>query len=183
MPDFKEERTQKFTTIILTVVALSIFGLFAINPTVSTILKLRRELEDNKIVDNKLQGKIQNISTLQKKYVALQGDLPTILSAVPQSPDVPLLAAQIQSIAKSSDVSIENFQTFEVDVQNKVKPGGYSSFEFALSAGGSYNNLYKFMTSLSNMQRIVSIELLTLGRKTGSDQLLLSLKSKAFFSQ
>jgi len=184
MPDFKEERTQKFTTIILTVITLAFFGLFAINPTISTILKLRRELEDNKLVDTKLTQKIQNISTLQKKYAALQSDLPVILSAIPQTSEIPLIAAQIQAVARNSNVFIENFQTFEVEVQKESKPGSYSSFAFALSANGSYNDLYKFVSSLSNMQRVISVELLSLTKKTGSSKFsLLSIKGKAFFSQ
>lgn len=181
VPDFKEERTQKFTTIVLTVMTLSFFGIFAINPTISTILRLQRELEDNKLVDTKLAQKIQNISTLQKKYTSLQGDLPIILSAIPQNAEVPLFAAQIQGVAKNSNVSIENFQTFEVEVEKSASK--YLSFSFALSVSGSYNDLYKFLTTLANMQRVVAIDLLSLTKKTGNSQFELAIKGKTFFSK
>lgn len=182
VPNFKDERTQKFTTIVLTVITLSFFGVFAINPTVSTILKLRKELEDNKFVDNQLTEKIQNISTLQKKYLTLQNDLPFVLSAVPKNSEVPLLAAQIQAIAKNSNVSIVDYQTFEVEIPQKANKQGYLSFSFALSAEGSYNDLHKFITSLSNMQRVVSFELLSLTKKTGSSFLQMAVKGRGFFS-
>ncbi len=182
VPDFKEERTQKFTTILLTVFTLSFFGIFAINPTISTIVKLRKELEDNKLVDSKLTEKIQNISTLQKEYTTLQNDMPFILAAIPQNHEIPLLVAQVQAVAKNSNVLIENFQTFEVEIQKKALPRNYSSFSFALSAEGSYNDLYKFLNSLSNMQRVVSLELLSLTKKSGSDLLQLSIKGRAFFN-
>lgn len=181
VPNFKEERTQKFTTIVLTVITLAFFGIFAINPTVSTIVKLRNEVKDNKFVDRELAQKIQNISTLQKKYTALQSDMPFILSAIPQNSEVPLLAAQIQAIARSSNVFINNFQTFEVEVQ-KSSSKKYSSFSFALSLSGSYNDLYKFLISLSNMQRVVAIDLLSLTKKTGSSSLEIAIKGKVFFS-
>lgn len=182
VPDFKEERTQKFTTIVLTVITLSFFGIFAINPTISTILRLQRELEDDKLVDAKLAEKIQNISTLQKKYASLQADLPIILSAIPQNAEVPLFAAQTQGVAKNSNVAIENFQTFEVET-GKSATRKYASFSFALSVSGSYNDLYKFLTTLANMQRVVAIDLLSLTKKTGNSQLELAIKGKAFFSQ
>lgn len=51
LPNLKGEKTQKFTTLILTFFALSFFGLLAINPTISTISELNKELEDNKFVD------------------------------------------------------------------------------------------------------------------------------------
>lgn len=182
IPKLKEERTQKFTTIILTVITLSLFGLFAINPTISTILKLRKELDDNNFVDQKLQDKINNLSTLQKKYIVLQNDLPVIFAAIPQSPEVPLIVAQIQAIAKNSNTAIENFQSFEVEVPTKSASRNYSSFSFALSAGGTYNDLYRFLTQLSNMQRVVAIELLSLTKKSVSNSMELSIKGKAFFN-
>lgn len=182
IPKLKEERTQKFTTIILTVVTLSLFGLFAINPTISTILKLRKELDDNTFVDNKLQEKINNLSSLQKKYIILQNDLPLIFAAIPQSPEVPLLVAQIQAIAKNNNIAIENFQSFEVEVPTKSTTRNYSSFSFALSVGGTYNDLYRFLTQLSNMQRVVAVELLSLTKKSISNSIELSIKGKAFFN-
>lgn len=182
LPDFKEERTQKFTTIVLTVLTLAFFGLFAINPTVSTIIKLRKELEDNNFVDSKLVQKINNLSTLQKKYTELQSDLPMIFAAVPQSPEVPLMVAQIQSIAKNSNVSIENFQSFAVEIPTKTTPSSYASFSFALSLSGTYNDLYRFLTSLSNMQRVVSVELISFTKKTLGNSMELSIKGKAFFN-
>lgn len=183
LPDFKEQKTQKFTTIILTVLALSFFGIFAISPTISTIAQLRKELDDNTVVDNKLQEKINNLSTLQKKYVSLQNDLPFILSAIPKNSEVPLLAAQVQAIAENAKVSIDNFQSFEVEIPTKGSKVSYSTFSFALSVDGAYNDLYRFLTSLSNMQRVVSIELISLTRKSGSDSIEMSIRGRSFFIQ
>lgn len=182
LSSFKDQRTQKSTTIILTIIALAIFGLFAINPTISTIVKLRKELDDNTLVDNKLTEKINNLSTLQRKYNGMQRDLPLILSAIPKNSEVPLLAAQIQAIAKNTNVEIENFQSFQVGVESTASPRNYSSFSFTVSAVGTYNDAYNFLKSLSNMQRVVSIDLLSLSKKTATDQVDLSLKGEAFFN-
>lgn len=182
LPNFKEERTQKFTTILLTVVALAFFGLLAINPTISTIAKLRKELEDNTSVDEKLQNKINNLSTLQKKYNTMQKDLPLIFSAIPKTPEVPILAAQIQSIAKNTNVSLENFQSFQVQVQKEASARNYSNFSFTVSAIGTYGDLYKFLTILSNMERVVSVDLVSLTKKNASNVVNLSIKGKAFFN-
>lgn len=182
LPSLKEEKTQKFSTIILTVIALSFFGIFAINPTLSTIAKLRKELDDNNFVDQKLQEKINNLSSLQKKYNSMQADLPLIFAAIPQNSDIPIFAAQIQAIAKNTNTGIDNFQTFEVEIQKTASPKNYSSFQFALSAEGTYNDLYKFLLSLSNMQRVVSIDLMSLTQKTNSNSLQLSIKGNAFFN-
>ena len=142
LPDFKEERMQKFTTLVFTVTALSFFGLFAISPTLSTIANLNKQLSDNKFVDQQLQDKINNLYLLQQKYGQLTPDLPYVLDSFPKNPQVPLLVAQLQSLAQSSNIAITNLQTFEVEVPNSsVSTKKYYAYSFSISAGGSYENL------------------------------------------
>ncbi len=59
LPDFKSEKAQKYTTIILSLSASIILGIFAVSPTISTIANLQRQLEDDKFVEQKLQEKIK----------------------------------------------------------------------------------------------------------------------------
>lgn len=183
LPDFKEEKTQKFTTLIFTLIALSFFGLFAINPTISTITELNRQLEDSRFVDQKLGQKISSLTVLQQKYTNLQPDLPIILNAIPKDSEVPLFAAQIQSVANNSNITIDSFQTFEVEISKNPNPRQYSSFAFALTAEGTYNDLSNFLSNLSNMQRVAGIDTLSLTKRSGiSNSLQLTLKGKTFFS-
>lgn len=181
LPNIKEERLQRFTTLVLTLIALSFFGIFAISPTLSTIAELRKELEDNQFVDQQLQQKISNLTALQSQYANLQTDLPTILATIPTTPDVPLLAAQIQAVAPQG-VAIQNIQTFEVEIP-KIKSQTYLSYSFSLTAEGSYSDVNKFLVSLSTMQRIVTIDILSLTKKSIGDTLVLTLKGKAYFMQ
>ena len=71
LPDFKEEKTRRLSSIVFSLLALSIFGLFAINPTLSTIARLKKELSDAKFVDQQLTEKIANLSSLQEVYLAV----------------------------------------------------------------------------------------------------------------
>src|SRR3972149_5462342 len=82
LPYLSPERSQKFFGIALTLCALSFFGFFSIKPTVSTILKLQKELSDNQFVLDQLETKIENLTTLRKQYLNLQNDLPIINSAI-----------------------------------------------------------------------------------------------------
>lgn len=185
LPNFKEEKMQKFTTLVFTVTALSFFGLFAISPTLSTIANLNKQLSDNKFVDQQLQDKINNLYLLQQKYSQLTPDLPYVLDSFPKNPQVPLLVAQLQSLAQSSNIAITSLQTFEVEVPNSsVSTKKYYAYSFSISAGGSYENLSKFVNSVVKMQRIVSINILTLSRNTGEGPpTQLNFKGTAYFKQ
>ncbi|HZJ18630.1 MAG TPA: type 4a pilus biogenesis protein PilO [Patescibacteria group bacterium] len=185
LPDFKAEKTKKITTLILTLVALSFFGLFAISPTLSTIARLQKELEDNKFVDKQLQTKINNLSILQQKYSSIQNDLPLIYLSVPKSPEAPLLTAEIQGLASKFNLKITSLQIFEAEVEKKENDKKqYSSFMFGVSADGSYENISNFITSAIDMQRIINVEILSIGKKSGeTTDLQMHLKGAAFFKK
>ena len=185
LPDFKEERMQKFTTLVFTIVALSFFGLFAINPTLSTIANLNKQLEDNKFVDQQLQSKINNLYLLQQKYNELTPDLPYVLDSFPKNPQAPLLVGQLQSLAKSSNITVNSLQTFEVEVPNSsVTTKKFYAFSFSISASGSYENISKFIDSVVKMQRIVSINIFSLSKNSGEGpSTQLNFKGTAYFKQ
>ncbi len=185
LPDFKKEKTQRFTSLVLSLIALSFFGLFAINPTLSTIAKLQKELADDKFVDQRLQEKINNLLTLQKKYQLIQADIPVVLTSVPKDPQLPLLLGQIQSIAKKSNIALNNLQTFQVEAVNpEASQKNYSSFSFSISLQGNYNDLTKFLSDLVNMQRVITIDTVSINK--GSEQtpaLSVDILGKAYFKK
>ena len=183
LPDFKQERTQQITTIALTLAALSFFGIFAINPTLSTITRLSKELDDSKFVEEQLERKINNISLLQKSFTQIQDEVFYATDAIPVSAEAPLLAAQIQALATRANVSIISLQVFEIEV-TKANEGAnsYNSFSFNVSARGSREELIEFMNLLSNMQRILTLDVASL-TKTGSegDVFQLNINGSAHF--
>lgn len=185
LPNFGNKNTKKFTTIILTLIAVSLFGLFAINPTLSTIAKLQKELEDNQFIDNSLRQKISNLSVLQQKYSALQNDLPIILNTIPQDSQIPLVMGEIQSLVKQSNIQLESLQNFQVElVKNNDTNNKYYSFEFSVSGFGSYDEISRFINSLANMQRLIDIKALAINRQTDTNaSLRFTLRGIAFYKK
>lgn len=185
MPDFAKERTQKFVNIVFTLFTLSFFGLFAINPTLATIVKLKKELADNERVDKELQQKITNLSSLQEKYSLIQNDIPLVLSAVPKIPEIPLLMAEIQAVAQVYNIQIDSFQSFTVELF-KEEGGGkdkqHYSYSFSLSGTGVYQNIASFLSRIVNMQRIVVIDTFVIDRtKEKGRGLKFSLQGLAYY--
>lgn len=185
LPDFKEDKVQKITTLALTLTALSFFGLFAISPTLSTIAKLEKELSDNKYIDQQLQTKINNLSLLQQKYALIQNDLPYIYSSIPKTPEAPNIIALIQALTSENDLKILTLQTFQAEIEKTpTNPKIYSSFVFSLSTEGSYSNISKFIESLNSSQRIIIPDILSISKKNNENPLLLlNMRGTAFFKQ
>lgn len=181
-PNLKQKKTQELTTIALTLIALSIFGLFAINPTLSTIAQLQREFVDSKDVDEKLRQKIINLGQLQTQFATLTPDLPFVYAAVPESPRPAQLVAQVQTIAQQSNVNLVRIQTFQADLLQKTQSNKTPSYVFALTAEGNPENVNNFMKNLVNFDRLLTIDNLILSTgPDGSGLLEFNMRGRAYF--
>src|ERR1035437_898746 len=179
IPDLKKEKAQKYITIVLTLATAIILGLFAINPTFSTIANLQKQIDDNNFVQQKLQQKINDLAVLQGKYSGLKPDLPIVYDAIPKTTMVPIFIAEVQSIAKNSSLTITSLQTSEVKLSNQTPDN--SSFDFTITANGTYQNMVKFLDTISHFQRIVAIKDISIS--TQSNALMLSFQGTAYFKQ
>lgn len=184
LPDLKEERAQKFTTLVLTLVALIFFGIFAIQPTLSTIAKLKKELKDSQYVDQQLSQKIENLTILEQKYASLQDTMPVILSTFPTESQVPLLIAQLQSLGKKTDIVFSGIQVSQTQIAKpNDKQDKYSTFSFTFTGEGTYENILNYLTLSMRMQRIISIEILSISKRSEGDLLQFNFKGTGFFKK
>ncbi len=178
LPDLKTEKNKRYLAIILTLSASIFFALFAINPTLSTITKLKREIEDSRLVEKKLSNKIANLSTLSQQYELVKEDEVYITDAIPQKPDATELTGQVQSIAKKNNILINELRVSPLILTNVASKDGELTFN--LTARGDYSSLVSFLKGLTNMQRVISIESLTL---TQSEASQVSIKGIGYFKK
>ena len=186
MPNFKQEKTQKYLSIILTLTASIVLGIFALLPTLSTITTLHKQLKDYKFVEQKLEEKINNLSVLQQKYSNLEKSLPIIYDAVPKNSQIPLLIAQLQVLANESSIQLVNLQTFQVDVSHaSLSTKKFASYGIGVSVKGSYQNMLIFINKIVNFQRIITIENISITKITGinTTDLQLNIKGTAYFKE
>ena len=183
LPYLRKEKNQQYLTVILTLGATIFFALFAINPTISTIVKLRREINDSRFVEKKLSEKINNLSILSTQYQSIQEDLPFVFDAIPKMPEAPTLVAQIQSIAQESSVEISKLDVSSINLISEDASTS-SSFAFEIIGQGDYDNLQKFTSDLISMQRILSVNSISITKDTETDQNLeINIKGSAYFKK
>ncbi|HVZ12761.1 MAG TPA: type 4a pilus biogenesis protein PilO [Patescibacteria group bacterium] len=150
--------------LILTLLAVSFFGFFAIGPTLSTITNLNKQYDDNMVVYNALNQKLSNLRSLDSQYQQLQGSLDQIYSAIPKGPEIPKLTRQLENLAKDDGVQITNlvFGTVEIFPNtNTVTP--IYSFTFTLDISGNDSQVNSFVADAINFDRIVGVEKIATG--------------------
>lgn len=178
----RKENTQLITTLILTFVALTFFGIFAINPTLTTIVDLHKQLEDSEYTKQELTTKIANLSSLQQKYAALGGDLPYIEEAIPKSAAATKLAGQLHSLTQESNLTIRNLRISQVKLAGGSPAGPKGlSYTFILEAEGTYEDMMEFASNVTTFNRIVTVEIISIGRDPKSNLLVLYLRGRQYF--
>ena len=183
LPNMQQEQARSLVTLILTFAALSFFGIFAINPTLSTIADLQKQLADDSQVDQQLQTKISNLSTLQQQYDQLGPNLTNILSAVPQNADAPLLTAQISALTQKHHLKLTSYRVDEVELTSLPKLNKSQSFVFTVEARGEYKDMMAFATELNQLSRIITVETLEVSRDSNTGTLSVTIRGREYFKQ
>lgn len=181
LPNMQQDTTRYFVTLALTFGALSFFGIFAINPTLTTITNLKKKLADDTLVEQQLNTKINNLSSLEQQYNQLGSNLTNIYYAVPQSAEIPLLSGQIAAVAKKNAIALSAFRVSEIQLASNPKNAQTLSFTFTLQATGQYDNMIAFTTELAKLNRIITVESMDIERDTQTNELVLTLRARQYY--
>ncbi|KKQ95954.1 MAG: hypothetical protein UV74_C0013G0558 [Candidatus Woesebacteria bacterium GW2011_GWB1_43_14] len=150
-----------FTELILSLIAIMVFGTFAIKPTLATIGELRSEISEKEKVVQALDLKITNLTQAKAYYDANQATINLLDSAVPDSSLPASEIRQIEGLAQRSGVEITNFDIEKAPLfeeskgekEGEEKVLGAKNMEFLMSAAGEYPSLISFLTNLELMRR------------------------------
>ena len=185
LPNMRKESNKAIVMLIFTFIALSFLGFFAINPTLTTIVELKKQLEDSQFVHDQLTTKMANLSSLQQQYEILTPDLHIIIDAIPQNPQVAVLAGQLEALAPKYGVQIKSIRIEKVVLATtkKTKLPPATSFLFTMDAVGEYDAMMDFASAITNFNRIVTITGITLTKDVNSNDLLLTIEGKQYFQK
>lgn len=180
-PRLKEEKTQIYLMLSLTFISLSFLGIFAINPTLTTIVELNKKLDDSIFVSHSLETKIENLSSLNTQYEYLSDTWPLVNRAIPGTPQVVPVLGQIQTIAKNNNVTLTDLQSYQVDLTKNIIQSKYikaASFVFSATVTGPRDNLLQFVKAISRFDRVIAIESINFLNE-GSQSV--TIRAQAFF--
>lgn len=163
-PNFK-----KYLELILSMVTIALFAIFAIRPTILTIIDLNKEIGEKQETLTKLKQKIKDLQNGSNTLLTESARLPTILQAVPDKALPDILIKQIEIIAKQNSLKIMSLSISDTiligDGSNLKKgqegislPENAAQLPFTVTLTGGYNDIYAFTNSLQNLRRPVQID-------------------------
>lgn len=162
-PVLERPKTRMYTAIIFSFLAVSLFGWYAIRPTITTILYLRREIADKSEINRQMENKIVNLIEAQAAYQDIQSQLPLIEEAIPKTSDAVDLSIQLRNIVQSTEATYSSLRVSEAPITNDpadtaktAKKTDGNEFTINITTEGNYLDLEKIITEINTMRRLVS---------------------------
>lgn len=163
---YKKPVAQTSSAVILTVFAIAFFGLAAIRPTLTTITMLLREIEDKQAYDEELTKKLNNLTTVQKKYTDSQQVLGIFNQVLPNDQGINQLFAQIEAISENNNVTLYSVNTGDVTTfkeTNKTQNQKNNAlvieeYQVSISLKGNMVDLSRWLFEFKNIERLIEIK-------------------------
>lgn len=118
-PLMRNEKQKAYGMLVLSLFAIAFFGIFAIRPTILTIVSLQREITETKQLDNKLSQKMKALSQAQEVLNRLSVKQPLVREALPPNPNVAQLLRTFENQASQTKVSLGSVQFRSVELNGE----------------------------------------------------------------
>lgn len=182
-PFLKNPRVRAYTILILSLLTMSFFGMFAIKPTLKTIAHLKREIDDSQLVNEALEQKIISISQIKEEYKKFENDFPFVTEAMPSEPKFSFFLKDLETLAQEVGATISgiNLSSVDLTLKNNQSPIKISS---SLILSGNYSSCRDFLARLLNSRRIYTVDTFRINSDSKvEDTIKLDLKINTYYFQ
>lgn len=169
---------------IFTLLTISVLILFAIKPTVETILVLQKKLADSDAILKKVTDKANNLSLGKKNYDNLDQNIKEKIStSVPDTADLKSVIQTLEQVAKTHEASISALQIQPLVIETKLNDqlGTLSEISLTFNTEGDYQSLTALLQDLKNSSRLMSIDSVSLSKTSEGNSIIMSLSGKAYY--
>lgn len=169
----KRADLRAFLEIVLSIIAVIIFLVFALKPTALTIISLVQQIKEEQ---KTLSALTQKITNLQKANTVLgqnQKYITSIDTAVASVPSPDVFAKQIQGLSAKHSVELISLTINEVvlvgtpkitQTSNELEPlpGNANEMGYSINVRGKFININSFLKDLENLRLISKIDSVTI---------------------
>lgn len=151
----KSTPQQKSVVSVGLTLGLLILLILLVFPAVNHVLKLNREISDGKLVEQKLQDKIDALNKAKFNLESVKDRLGVVNQSLPTGSAVDDYLKELESAAKKSNLSIEGVQFTDVPLSLPDKSQGLSvrQIDYTITLKGKFSNLQQFISNIEGAIR------------------------------
>ena len=156
---FESAQNKSYTILGLTFIALIIFGAFAIRPTITTIVKLNKKVQEGQQLDARMQEKIDTLYSLQSQIYNNDRKLKLSESSFPNDPKIDIIVANAELVAQKYDLTLVSLTPGdEVDSESLESLSSKILLQsMRITLEGSRENFQKFIQHIETLPREIHI--------------------------
>lgn len=184
-PITRNKLVRSYATTVFNLIAVAVFGFYAIRPTVMTIISLHKSLDEQKAILNSVVEKRNSLAQGRANYESLDNDIKSKLqNLIPSQPDLPVISAILGSLTSQSEATLSGIQFQPVDLTPQSttanKDATISEAELSFSVQGTYNQIGEILQNLKKIERLITVKTVTLNRLEGGS-ILMVVNAKAYY--
>ncbi len=154
--------------LIFSLVLLIVLLVLALKPTLVTIAGLVGEIDQKRVIEQRLDEKIASLAAAQRAYQEISAKLPLLDEAVPVKARVGKWVDSVEALAAANGLEATGVSLAGVPMGGKTGDGGgLVEINFTVGATGEYGQIRQFVEQMEKLRRIVKLETVTV---TQNDQ-------------
>jgi hypothetical protein len=170
----KRADLRAFLEIVLSIIAVMVFLLFALKPTALTIISLIQQIKEEKVILSSLTKKVGDLQKANVLLVQNQNYIGNINLAVPSTPNPENFAKQIQGLAAKNNVNLTGLTLNDLILMGTIKKVAATNREisplpedayemgYSISIKGDFVSISNFLKDLENLRIISAVDAITI---------------------
>lgn len=175
---YRMPAVQVSLTLVLSLFVMAIFIVFALRPTIVTIVTLKKTIAESEKIRQQLSVKMTNLQKASVQFELLKPILPMLNSTIPNNgAEYSPLTTAIEILARQTGTQLESESLGPTLLFSRIispfipsKDQSVVELPFTARVIGSYPNISAFLAKLLSMERIIIIESVTITREIGSKE-------------
>lgn len=184
-PLLRNPQIRTYTTVIFNIIAITIFSVFAIRPTIKTIFSLQKDIKDQQQILDQLNTKAVNLTNGKKNLANINPDtIKKLNSLIPEKNNMSGLINSLSSLGLQYTASITGlqFQPTELVGEPTIPnpKATLQEIDFTVNTSSEYQNLTQLLNALGKTPRSMTIDNVSFSQSAGGP-LIMSINGKAYF--
>lgn len=164
LQDFYEKPILRVSfELVMSVVVVGIFAIFALRPTLITMANLLREIDDKRELNKDLQQKMAALSTAQNEWTAYQSEIEMLPQAFFQEPSLEEVLLYLEYLARQQSVLVTGMSAPQIAVRLADEPENaglltLTPYEANYQVMGTFPGVLSFLQQIEKQKPLMSVE-------------------------
>lgn len=184
-PFLRNKYVRTYSGAIFSMITITFFSVFALRPTISTIISLQKSIDGQNQTLGEIKKKSDQLTLAKQNYQDLSEQTrQNINSLVPDSTSLPELLNSLSNLIILYQASSSGIQVEAVALENYsnklTKKPALSEVGFSVNIQGNYEKLSAILDKMTKLNRLILIKSANFN-KPGEESLILSVSGKAYY--